>query len=327
MPLLTLREAKSPIVPETALLKEWSVSKARLEPETLPLTVAAAFLKQRLPFPLTLPLIVPPKLIRPPLRFNVPCFLSAEFETKTSPASATFNVALFKLIEPSAPISFSVPEILMVASVILILFFVCVPTLRRSSMLSISAWPCILITVSAPEISKSPAADHKDASLVEVPFNVIFPPVIFIFPPNAAMVVEFKLTVPPLISTFPLAMRDITSPSPLPVYEVVIVPSEILILPPRVLIELASFKLISPPLMVISPLEVSISVLPFIVILPPLIVTLLEVSSGKYKPPLFCNSRLPPVMLKPFLTKISALFILTLPPLISAFSLTVIVEK
>ena len=51
MPLLTFREAKSPIVPEIALLKEWLASKVRLEPETLPSTNALEDLMFRLPLP------------------------------------------------------------------------------------------------------------------------------------------------------------------------------------------------------------------------------------------------------------------------------------
>ena len=62
---MTFREAKSPIVPENALLKEWSASKVRLEPETSPSTNALEILTFKLPLPDTSETNMPERLIVP----------------------------------------------------------------------------------------------------------------------------------------------------------------------------------------------------------------------------------------------------------------------
>ena len=90
-------------MPETSLLKEWSASKVRLEPETLPSTKALEDLTFKLPLPETSETSVPERLIVP---------ASVSLITATSPAIASspssgerpegINVAAVCNVAPSA---------------------------------------------------------------------------------------------------------------------------------------------------------------------------------------------------------------------------------
>lgn len=92
--MLTFNAVILLIVPPIALLKEWSASKVRFEPVTLPLILAAELLKQRLPEPLTLVSSLPDKSI---LAFSL--FIAISPEVKLAPL-ATVIVPFVKSISP-----------------------------------------------------------------------------------------------------------------------------------------------------------------------------------------------------------------------------------